>query len=83
MMFKYFGFIFSLLVIVSGICMLYGIFKKWPFLVNPPEDNWIFYSQAFIKKIFGERILIFETIIVALAFIGLGLVGFLKGIEKW
>lgn len=63
--------------------MLFGVFKKWPFLINPPEKMSGFYSQSFIKKVFGQKVLIFETIFIGLAFIGFGLYGLLNGINNW
>ena len=60
---------------VAGLVLIYGAWRKWSVLVNPPDFLWPFYSQAFIKKHFGQRVLIYATYImgVLIALVALGL----------
>lgn len=44
-----------------GTAFLMGAIKKWKFIIDPPEDLWMFYSQSFVKKFFGKEILILQT----------------------
>lgn len=62
------GIIFSLALFTIGFIMVYGAKKGWEFLVDPPESWYPFYSQSFIKKIFGKKFLFYETIIIGAMF---------------
>lgn len=63
------GMIFSVAVFTIGVTMVYGAISGWKFLVDPPEEWSPFYSQSFIKKIFGKKFLYYETIVVGVMFI--------------
>jgi hypothetical protein len=63
------GMIFSLAVFSVGFILIYGAKGGWKFLIDPPESWWFFYSQSFIKKIFGKKFLYYETIVVGGMFI--------------
>ncbi|MDR4481736.1 MAG: hypothetical protein R3B95_00470 [Nitrospirales bacterium] len=52
--------------VLLGVAFIIGIFYLWGFLpfwnlaklaefINPPDDEWYFYSQSFIKKILGQK----------------------------
>ncbi len=58
------GIIFSFVVLIVGFIMVYGAKDGWKFLIDPPESWWLFYSQSFIKKIFGKKFLYYETIVI-------------------
>ena len=46
-----------------------------PYLIDPPEEQWRYYSQSFIKKIFGRKVLYIFTIALGLLFIFVGVSG--------
>jgi len=39
--------------LVLGVLIIVGARRRWRFLVNPPGSWSWFYSQAFLKKVFG------------------------------
>ena len=53
---------------VLGCILLFGARQRWGWLVDPPNDMWIFYSQTFIKKLFGETVLIWYTYVLGVLF---------------
>ena len=70
-----FGLALFLVVVVLGLVLIIGAVKRWPWIVNPPDEAWFWYSQAFIKKIFGPRVLLYFTYALGLATIAAGLYG--------
>jgi len=44
-------------IMLIGAVLIYGAYKKWQWLINPPSDEWwsMFYSQVTIKKVIGKR----------------------------
>jgi uncharacterized protein (DUF3820 family) len=64
--------IMTMVCIVFGIFMIFGAYKKWKFLVDPPEKYWLWYSQSFFKKFFGKNIVILETYIAGICSIFMG-----------
>lgn len=77
---KLFGIIFFLLVIILGVGLVVGAIQKWSWLVDPPEKYWFMYSQSFIKKFFGTRVLLFFTYAMGLLTIAVGIYVLVKGI---
>lgn len=63
------GMMFSVAVFTIGALMVYGAIAGWRFLIDPPEEWSPFYSQSFIKRIFGKKFLYYETIVVGVLFI--------------
>ena len=49
--------------------MIYGAYRKWSWLVDPPEYLWPVYSQAFLKKLFGRRVVIGWTYLFGIVFV--------------
>src|SRR6266404_5769053 len=49
--------------------MIYGAYRKWSWLVDPPEYLWPVYSQAFLKKLFGRRFVISWTYLFGIVFV--------------
>jgi hypothetical protein len=70
--------IFGTLSCLIGILSIYGAYKKWKFLIDPPESLAGFYSQAWIKKLYGRKFLLWETYIMGVIFIAMGVVLILK-----
>lgn len=67
------------LIFVSfvGATLLFGAFKQWQWLVNPPTEWAWFYSQSFIKKIFGKKGLLIYTYLIGFLFLAVGIAGIL------
>jgi hypothetical protein len=72
------GLAFSLLFIVAGLMTLYGAYRRWPMLIDPPEDLWFSYSQAGIKKLFGKRITLVFTYFLGAMFVSIGGLGLFR-----
>ena len=51
----------DLAMIVVGLALLLGANQEWRWLVDPPEAAWFFYSQSFLKKLFGKKNVIMIT----------------------
>jgi len=49
------GIFFGLVFALIGFLLFYGGYKRWKFLVDPPENLWPFYTQSFMKKIDGPE----------------------------
>ena len=73
-----------LLAVFFGVgCMLViGARHRWAWLVDPPDNMWVFYSQAFIKKIFGQKVLVRYTYVTGILFMVLSIVFLLKELRK-
>ncbi len=71
--------LFALVFFALGVMLVYGTYKRWPGLVNPP-DKWApFYSQALLKKWFGRTFVIAYTYILGLLFIVFACIGLWNG----
>jgi len=77
---KVLGITFFLLVIILGAGLVIGAAQRWSWLVDPPEGYWFVYSQSFIKKVFGTRVLLFFTYAMGLLAIAVGIYMLVKGI---
>jgi hypothetical protein len=67
--------IFLIFFIIAGVILIVGTNKKWMWLVDPPEDYWMFYSHSFIKKIFGKKMLLYFNYFLGILFILFSLIG--------
>ena len=72
-------FLFACVFVVVGFLLVYGAYRRWPFLVDPPAELSTVYSQAFIRKMFGLRATIIFTYCLGGAAL---LVGALVGIWR-
>jgi hypothetical protein len=77
------GVAFCLFFVIAGIVVIYGAYSRWPMLVDPPETLWLTYSQAGIKRLFGQKFLLFFTYFLGILFILVGAVGFWNGVKNW
>lgn len=68
------GLIFLTLSIGGGFILIYGTWRGWPCLINPPEKFALVYSLAFIKKYLGATSLRFHNYVLGILFIIVGLV---------
>jgi hypothetical protein len=44
---------FGIATFAAGVILVYGSRKRWNWLVDPPEELWLGYTQAFLKKVVG------------------------------
>jgi len=74
------GIVFFIIFLASGAIMICGVLLEWKWLVDPPEDSWCCYSQAFIMKLFGRKFLKIFTTIMGIIFIVVGIYGISLGV---
>ena len=74
--------IFLIGFIAAGIALIYGARKGIKWLIDPDEKNWNWYSQALIKKLFGQQFLIYWTYFLGALFIIFSIFGIINGIRK-
>jgi hypothetical protein len=74
------GFLFVAFFLVAGIVSCIGAHRKWKWLVDPPDKMWSWYSQAFIKKVFGTRFTVGFTYFLGILFIVFALLGFMNSL---
>ncbi len=68
--------------IAAGIGLIYGAKKRLTWLIDPDEKLWLFYSQAFIKKIFGKNFTIYWTYFLGILFISMSCIGIINVIRE-
>lgn len=56
-------------VFVAGVLLILGAYRRWKWLVDPPEEMWPYYSQALIKRLFGTRFLVLATYAMGVALV--------------
>ncbi len=61
-------------ILVIGALTLYGVKKRWRWLVDPPESWSPFYSQSFVKENFGPQAPAALARVVGIGFVALGLI---------
>ena len=55
-----------------GAILVVGAFRRWKWLVDPPLSLAPYYSQAVLRKIFGQTALVYFTYFLGLLFFALG-----------
>jgi hypothetical protein len=59
---------------VLGVLFLVGAYRRWRWLVDPPD--WMpFYSQAGIRRRFGQTFTVYFTYFLGLVFVVAGGIG--------
>ncbi len=48
------GIAFCVLFAAAGVMLIVGANRRWRWLVDPPRELWLCYSQAFVRHVFGE-----------------------------
>jgi hypothetical protein len=66
---------FTFLFIISGSIIIYGAYKRWPKLIDPPIEEKYFYSQFFIRCLFGKKFLLYYTYFMGILFVIAGSFG--------
>ena len=75
-----FGFLFFSVLFLLGVALIYGTYQRWPLLTDPPPHLTWMYSQSFIKRCFGQRVLILFTYAMGALTIACSLIGLWNGI---
>ena len=70
---------FSMMSVVGGI-LIFGTYRKWMWLVDPPTDSFC-YSHALLKKMFGAKFLMFFNYIIGSIFIVLSVATVFRGLR--
>ena len=81
-MYKLLGISVCSFFIIAGMVLIYGALNKWRMLVDPPSDLWLSYGQAFIKKLFGKKVLLYYTYFLGVLFICAGIFGLWNGFRN-
>lgn len=55
---------------ILGVAQLWGTYRRWSWLVNPPAKLWPFDSQAFFKKVLGQKAAIYMSYLVGVSMLG-------------
>jgi hypothetical protein len=76
------GILFALFFFTAGMVLVVGAHRRWDWLVNPPDEMWPYYSQAFIKKLFGKEGVIVFTYCLGILFMVLSLYGLFNVLKK-
>jgi len=74
--------VFLIGFITAGIALIYGTKKRLAWLIDTDESKWIWYSQAFIKKIFGQQFTIYWTYFLGVMFIIISIIGMVNILRK-
>lgn len=61
--------LFGAFFVVAGVILIYGSYRRWSWLVDPPEEMWPFYSQALLKKFIGTEGVVMATYVMGVLFI--------------
>jgi hypothetical protein len=75
------GFLFAALFVASGFLLVYGAYHRWPFLIDPPQELWIAYSQALVRKVLGLRGTVVFTYCLGVMFMAAGIIGIWKSLQ--
>lgn len=76
------GLIVAIFFIAIGAVLIVGTYKRWDWLVDPPDKYWMAYSHSFMKKLFGKTFLIYFNYILGAILIALSLLGIVNGITN-
>ena len=68
------------LLLGVGLALIYGAYRRWSWLIDPPDYLWPVYSQAFLKKLFGRRVVIGWTYLFGILLVGAMLLSLWKGL---
>ena len=78
------------LLLGAGLVAIYGAYRRWSWLVDPPDYLWPVYPQAFLKHLYGRRLVIGWTYLLGIVVVTVmshsiwnGLVGTCRSPEAW
>ncbi len=61
--------VLNALALTIGVILVVGAYRHWSWLVDPPIQWAPYYSQAWLKKILGTRVVVIWTYFVGLVLI--------------
>lgn len=76
------GILIALLFFLCGLTLIIGAYRRWDWLVDPPTDMWPYYSQAFLKKLFGSSFVVGFTYVIGFLLILFVLFGLFNTLLK-
>jgi hypothetical protein len=47
---SFLGMLFTILFFIIGIVLIIGTYRRWMWLVDPPEKYWLWYSHSLSKE---------------------------------
>jgi hypothetical protein len=56
-----------------GLMLVAGAWRRWSWLVEPPQWLWPLYSQATLRRLFGTQAVVAFTYCLGASFLALGL----------
>jgi hypothetical protein len=62
-------------LLVFGLVLILGEFRRWSWLIDPPNDWWPYYSQATIKRFCGKKVLLIYTYVLGAIFVIVSAIG--------
>jgi hypothetical protein len=60
------------ILLVVGIVLIVGAYRRWRWLVDPPIEWSLFYSQAQIRMLFGKTFTVYGTYFIGFVFVFVG-----------
>ena len=57
------------IVLVVGIVFIVGAYRRWRWLVDPPVEWSLFYSQAQLRRLFGKTVTVYATYFIGFVFV--------------
>lgn len=58
------GILIAGLFFLIGVTLIIEAYRRWEWLVDPPTHMWPYYSQAFLKKLFGSGFVVGFTYVI-------------------
>jgi hypothetical protein len=62
----------SELLLAVGIVLIVGAYRRWRWLVDPPIEWSLVYSQAGIRRLFGKTFTVYFTYFLGIVFVSFG-----------
>ena len=57
------------ILVVAGIVLVVGAYRRWRWLVDPPIEWSPYYSQAHIRRLFGKTFTVYFTYFLGIVFV--------------
>ena len=63
------GTLIAALFFILGLMLIIGAYRRWKWLVDPPDHMLPGYSQAFLKKLFGSPFVVGFTYVIGFSLV--------------
>lgn len=73
--------LFCCFMIAAGGVLIYGAYRRWPILVDPPKSWRFFYSQSAMRAFLGQKAVLFYTYLLGVLFVAGGVVALWNGLR--